>query len=191
MEVICDFDDFDETNHRLDLLHALHDVRVDFRCTLFAVPGRGSYDFWASVPDFCELAVHGWLHPSPHECEQWTADRMRQLLAEPVLDWFVNGFKAPGWQISDGCYEALLEAGYWVADQHYNDHRRPPGLRVHCEGDGDHWHGHIQNVCGNGLEERWDELVARVVAADSFQWVSEAVSVRDHADDPGTGVAAQ
>ena len=171
--LVVDFDDFHEANHRLDLLHRLKQERPDFRCTLFAIPGLGSDEFWASVPDWCELAVHGWLHPSPHECQDWTADRMRSLIAEKPAQ-FVDGFKAPGWQISDGCYEALLEAGWWLADQHYNDHRRPAGIRVHCEGDDDHWHGHIQNVCGNGLEERWDELVERIRCADSFEFVGEA-----------------
>jgi hypothetical protein len=88
---------------------------------------------------------------------------------------FVCGFKAPGWQISDGCYHALLGADWWLADQPYNDHRRPPGLRVHRLGDGDHWHGHIQDVEGNGLAERFPELLERVRAAEGFQFVSEVV----------------
>jgi hypothetical protein len=142
---------------------------------LFAVPGLGSDEFWESVPDWCELAVHGWVHPDPYECAEWSYDRMMTLLDEPILWWFTRGFKAPGWQISDGCYEALLERGWWVADQPYNDDRRPSGLRVHRLGDGDHWHGHIQNVCGNGLEETWDELVGRVREAESFELISEVV----------------
>lgn len=189
-QALCvDFDDFHESNHRLDLLQQLRTFNPAFRCTLFAVPALGTPGFWQSVPEWCELAVHGWLHPDPHECADWTADRMRELIAAKPPR-FVEGFKAPGWQISDGCYQALAEAGWWVADQHYNDQRRPAELRVHCEGDGDHWHGHIQNVCGNGLEERWDELVDRVRRAETFQLVREAVYLRPHTDDPGTNLDA-
>ena len=102
---------------------------------------------------------------------------MEQLLDEPIVQkHFVQGFKAPGWQISDGCYEVLLDRGWWVADQPYNDHRRPEGLRVHRLGDGDHWHGHIQNVCGNGLEETFPTVLDLVKNADSFQFISEAVA---------------
>lgn len=172
--MIIDFDDFHETNHRLDLLSELHAANPAFRCTLFAVPALGTPAFWASVPDWCELVVHGWLHPDPREAENWTYDQaIDVLLAAP--DGFVEGFKAPGWQISDGTYAALAELDWWVADQPYNDGRRPKGLRVHRLGDGDHWHGHIQNVCGNGLEETFPDLLDRVRRATSFELVSESV----------------
>jgi len=176
--VICDFDDFHETNHRYDLLHRLKDANPLFRCTLFAVPALGSDSFWASTPRWCELAVHGWLHPDPHECSEWPAVRMRQLLDERIVrEHFINGFKAPGWQISDGCYQVLKERGWWVADQHLEDHRRPPTIPTYFYEDGDdRWHGHIQDVCGNGLAERFDELLRRVRDATEFRYASEALS---------------
>lgn len=185
--MIVDFDDFRPGNHRLGLLHALHDANPAFRCTLFAIPANVDHFWWLdNVPEWCELAVHGWAHGDPPtdggECRDWTRERMEELigyvkLGEPRIPaWFVRGFKAPGWQISDGCYEALLEAGWWVADQPYNDDRRPRGLQTHRLGDGDHWHGHIQNVCGNGLEETFEELLERVRSAESFELVSEAVT---------------
>jgi hypothetical protein len=173
--LIVDFDDLCENEHRLDLLHALKAANPDFRCTLFAIPGLGSTRFWDSIPDWCELAVHGWMHPTPRECENWPYARMVQaILSKPAR--FARGFKAPGWQISDDCYDALMGAGWWVADHPENDERRPEGLRVHVLGEGDHWHGHIPNVCGNGIEETWDELLARVRDAESFELISEVVS---------------
>lgn len=188
--MIVDLDDFHETNHRLDLLHQLKDTNPLFRCTLFAVPGLGSDRFWESVPDWCELAVHGWLHPDPYECAGWTYERMQQAIDEKP-GRFVNGFKAPGWQISDGCYAALLDNGWWVADQHLEDGRRPRGLPVYFYEDGnDRWHGHIQDVCGNGLQERWGELVGRVAAATEFRVCSQAVGQRADPDDPRPGEAA-
>lgn len=141
---------------------------------MFAVPGLGSDAFWSDVPRWIELAVHGWLHPNAHECEHWTRERMEQLLDEPVVrKHFVNGFKAPGWQISDACYEVLEERGWWVADQHLEDNRRPPGLRTYFYEDGG-WHGHVQDVCGNGIEETWPQLEGVVKHATQFQFCSEA-----------------
>lgn len=176
--MIVDLDDFHETNHQYELLHALKAANPLFKCTLFAVPGLGSHGFWATVPDWCELAVHGYLHPTPYECANWTKERMLELMGYEVCErFFVKGFKAPGWQISDGCFEALAERGWWIADQHLEDHRRPAGLRTYFYEDGeDRWHGHVQNVCGNGLEETWDELLGRVAAATEFRFCSEALA---------------
>jgi peptidoglycan/xylan/chitin deacetylase (PgdA/CDA1 family) len=172
--LIVDFDDFQQSEHRLDLLDLLHDANPAFRCTLFAIPANSDPLFWAQVPEWCELAIHGWAHPHPREAEHWSYEQALDVLLS-VPGRFVEGFKAPGWQISNGTYRALLELDYWVADQPYNDSRRPDGLRVHRLGDGDHWHGHIPDVCGNGIRETWPTLLERVRQADSFQLVSEVV----------------
>lgn len=178
--MLCDFDDFCEDENRLDLLHELHDINRAFRCTLFAIPGRGSAEFWDGVPDWCELAMHGWLHPHPREAKHWTYEQTLDVLqARPPR--FVNGFKAPGWQVSDGTYQALMEQGWWIADHWENDGRRPAGMRSHViqpsyRTNGDHWHGHIGNVCGNGIEETFDELADRVRESGSFQWMSEVIA---------------
>lgn len=174
--MIVDFDDFWPGNERTDLLLQLKAANPLFKATLFAAPGLANDSFWEAVPGWLELAVHGWTHPTPLECANWSKLRMQKCLAATPA-CFVDGFKAPGWQISDGCYEALLERGWWVADQPYNDERRPTGLRVHRLDDGDHWHGHIQDVCGNGLQETFPELLERVKAATEFQFISEVVAL--------------
>ena len=175
--MIFDWDDFHEHNHKYDRLWELKRLRPDFRCTVFAVPGLGSDRFWAAVPDWIELAVHGWEHPDPYECAAWSRERMEQLLDEPVVQrYFVRGFKAPGWQISDGCYAVLRDRGYWVGDYPENNRRRPAGIYAHVVGGFDHWHGHIQDVCDNGLEETWPQLVDCVRNASSFEFVSEKVA---------------
>ena len=76
--MIFDWDDFSEHNNRLDLLQRLRFHNPAFRCTLFAVPGQGSDAFWESVPEWCELAVHGWDHPSPTECSNWPRWKKRR-----------------------------------------------------------------------------------------------------------------
>lgn len=170
--MIFDWDDYHETNHRLDLLMELKDLNPEFRCTVFAVPALGSDMFWENTPEWIELAVHGWLHPHPREAQNWSYPEMNTYMSR-VHPRFVNGFKAPGWQISDGSYEWLLDHGWWVADQTYNNERRP-AIPVYLLGDGS-WHGHIQNDCGNGLEETYEQVTGLVASADSFQFVSEVV----------------
>ena len=172
--MIFDTDDLYEGNDRMDLLLLLKAAHPDFRMTAFCVPAKGSDDYWNSLPDWIECVGHGWAHPDPREAEHWSYEQsMDVLLSLPVR--FVDGWKSPGWQISDGTYQALVELGWWCADQHYNDHRRPAGLRYHCEGDGPHVHTHVNNVCGNGLEESFPALLARVRNARSFQLISEVV----------------
>lgn len=178
--MIFDTDDFHETNHRLDLLERLKDANPAFKMTVFAVPAYCPESFLNSLPDWIEVAMHGWDHggrdcSNANEAQDWTYEQAMDVLVA-ASGRFVDGFKAPGWQISDGTYLALEELGWWVADQHYNDHRRPAGIRVHCEGDGDHVHTHVQNVCGNGLAETFPMLLDLVAAAESFQWISEVVN---------------
>jgi hypothetical protein len=183
-----DWDDAWPGHDALPRLHQLRELRPDFRCTLFAVPGRCDPGWCARLPDWIELAVHGWLHESNYECIAWTHDDMERCLDQPIVRrYFVNGFKAPGWQISDACYEVLMERGWWVADQHLEDGRRPGGMRVYFyEGGG--WHGHIDNVCGNGIEETWNEVLSRVRSAEEFRVCGEAARVYPHTDDSRAGV---
>ena len=176
--MIFDFDDLQPGNDRLDLLTALHDANPRFRCTAFAVPGRGNDDYWGSLPEWIELAMHGWLHPDPYECLRWTADRMREAIASRPVS-FVCGWKSPGWQTSRGVYEAVRDAGWWIADQHLADGVRPRGMRVYFHEDDpvNRWHGHIGwNGSGNDLAENFDAVLERVTAAESFELVSDAVT---------------
>ena len=177
--MIFDWDDMHDTNHRLDLLNALKTVNPAFRATVFAVPGLCSDGFLESLPDWLEVVPHGWEHggpecADPREAENWSYDQTVDVLLS-VHPRFVQGWKSPGWQVSDGTYRALLELEWWCADHPDNDGRRPDGLRVHVLGGPDHWHGHIQDVCGNGLAETWAELLPTVANAESFELVSEMV----------------
>lgn len=163
---VVDFDDFHDGNAELDRLFMLRGryqaaAAGGFRATLFAPVGLLSDGLGrgirATVP-FLDLVPHGYLHETPRECEDWTYDESCTYL-DAIPDYFTHGFKAPGWQISDGMYRALLERGWWVADQTYNDHRRPPELRAYLIDEPRKRHHHIQNDCGNGLEESLDELM--------------------------------
>jgi hypothetical protein len=173
---VFDWDDAYPGHDAYDRLKKLRLLRPDFKTTLFAIPGRCNREWCDSLPDWIELAVHGWMHDSNYECAQWTHAQMEACLdTQIVRDYFVRGFKAPGWQISDACYQVLAERSWWVADQHLEDLRRPTGLRAYFYEDGN-WHGHIDNVCGNGIEETWGRLCETVIVATRFSFASEEAS---------------
>jgi len=165
--LIIDFDDFSDDNNRLDLLNELKCLNSKFKCTIFAIPSKTSID----IPDWIEVGVHGWSHHSNYECSEWSYSECLEVL-NTVGDRYSKLFKAPGWQISDGCYSALKEKDYIVADKEYNRSRRPKGLKTYELGNNS-WHGHIQNVCGNGLEERFEELKDIVRSTSEFKFISE------------------
>lgn len=180
--MIFDTDDLYPGHDRLDLLQQLKDANPLFRMTTFAIPALCPDEYVDGLPEWIEVVPHGWRHGDPPtdggECRNWDRTDMGLVIAwieEGATPRWQRGFKAPGWIISDGCYEALDEAGWWVADQSYNDQRRPESLAVHREGDGDHVHTHVQNVCGNGLEETFPQLLERVRSAESFDLISEVV----------------
>lgn len=178
-----DWDDAYTGHDALDRFHYLKDLRADFKCTLFAIPGYCTPEWCEAMPEWVELAVHGWRHTSNYECSNWGRQDLATVLSSPtVARYFAPGFKAPGWQISDACYAELADRGWWVADQHLEDGRRPP-MRVYFYEDGG-WHGHIDNVCGNGIEETWETVVGLVVDAAEFRFCGEAARQYPHPDDP-------
>lgn len=180
--MIVDLDDAHDENFDLPRLYELKAANPLFKLTVFAIPAKCSDAWLRLLPDWIEVWAHGWKHDTAIEAQHWTYAQTVMMMQAVLFGGrgskyrFVCGFKAPGWQISDATYQALGDYGWMVADQPYNDHRRPEGLRTHRLGDGDHWHGHVQAYEGNGLEEAFPELLERVKAATEFQFVSEAVT---------------
>lgn len=175
---VFDWDDHHPGNDAMPWMLKLKEINPAFKATLFSVPAWGSVTYWESHPDWIELVPHGWWHPHAHECEHWDRGRMEEYIQDDlVLAMGTRGFKAPGWQISNDTYEVLLEQGWWVADQHLEDLRRPIDLPVYLYEDGENWHGHVQNVCGNGLGETWDQVRDLVERTTEFLFASEAVKV--------------
>lgn len=166
----------------MDLLLELKAANPLFRMTAFCVQGRGSDEYWDSLPDWIELAGHGHVHSSPREAETWTYEQtMEVLLAKPQA--FKKGWKSPGWQVSDGTYMALMDMDFWIADHWGNNYRRPEGIMAHviseaagAGADPEHLHLHVDDVCGNGIAESFSGVLSRVTAARSFSLISESVS---------------
>lgn len=204
-----DFDDFGANHIISDMcrswdcrkeLDALHYANPDFKATLFAIPGEMTPELirWCNHNhSWIELAFHGFFHTSNYECEKLGYEDFGVLmnewkdLVDPEWGSFVKGFKAPGWQISDGAYQWLKVNGWWVADQAYNNDRRPKELPAYVNNNGiftanlpsnteDHevieaWHGHTWNCVGNGIEETFDHVKGLVEKATEFKFVSEVL----------------
>jgi len=162
--IIVDLDDFCEDNNALDMLFQLRAAVPNFKVNLFTIPGRCTMEFLNEVRklDWIDMIPHGYKHPHSRECQHWTYQQSIEY-----LDWveqfgLTHGYKSPGWQTSDGLFQALAERGYWVADQAYNNERRPPELRAYILDQPWKIHGHIGHMGGhnaNALELIYGDLL--------------------------------
>ena len=205
MSLVVDFDDFG-ANHVIseqtqshdcrDALDKLHYANNNFKVTLFAIPGEMTKELadWCKANEgWVQLALHGFYHRDNWECASMTYEEFDGLVKEfqPMIDtYFVKGFKAPGWQISDDIYRWLLEHGWWVADQSYNNQRRLKELKAYVNSNGqfgiwqgdyqfsteEAWHGHTWDCVGNGIYETYPLLEAKVKATESFKFISEVLA---------------
>ena len=159
-------------------LEKLKEINPKFKVTLFTIPAKTTIDMLTWVEDneyWVEIVQHGWDHHSNFECSNWTYEEASLALHRAAPYFKVKGFKAPGWQISDATLQALKDYGYWVADQRYNDDRRPEGLPVFFTGIND-YHGHTWDCnCNNGIHEDWDNISYRVKTGSNFKFISEVV----------------
>jgi hypothetical protein len=199
--IVFDSDDFG-CNHEIsdmcqshdcrDILEELHKINPAFKATLFAIPGEMTTELinWAVFNShWIELAVHGFYHSSNYECEKINYDEFDELMNSMpfIQDFFVKGFKA--WQISDDALRWLKDHGWWVADQPYNNDRRPKDLPSYCimgnEGKVLHndresstvfaSHHHTWNCMGNGVYEQFDYIVDLIKDKPDFKFVSELI----------------
>ena len=69
-------------------------------------------------------------------------------------------------------YQALKERGYWIAEHHANKSKVPEGLRMYLLDGTERIHGHIQNVCGNGLIEK---LTTYQSLQGNFRFIREII----------------
>lgn len=174
-----------------DKLDEFHYHNPNFKATLFAIPGEMTAELmgWCKANNsWIELAVHGWYHTSNYECEKMTYKEMddNYEFFKPMLEYgFVKGFKAPGWQISDEIYQWLNDHDWWVADQSYNNERRPKDLKAYINSSGvfqttndypDDFKGlhyHTWDCVGNGVYELSDQIKSDIANETEFAFISE------------------
>lgn len=196
-DVIFDSDDFamqPERNCMRELLF-LKNKFPKFKITLFSIPRYGNYQqdqffkYVNTTYNWIELAMHGWRHDSNFECVEWSYNQARiHMQYLNTHKYFINGFKAPGWQISRDTYKACLDNGIWVADHKIsaytepgvsNSERRPEGLKVY---EIDHpWmvHTHTWNCVNNGLPEmidKWEKEGYPFDKDTDFHFINEVIN---------------
>lgn len=166
-----------------DQLDKFHMANPNFKATLFAIPGEMTPELlhWCfNNSSWVELAYHGFWHSSNYECEKMTYEEFDtymtafEYMMNGVVKHFVKGFKAPGWQISDDIYRWLKDHDWWVADQAYNNDRRPKDLPVYIIGDNS-MHHHTWDCVGNGVYELEESILERIKDETDFRFVSEMV----------------
>lgn len=140
-----DLDDFCEENTDWKLLTDLKKWIPNIKFNLFTIPGLCSDSFLKEMRkvEWIQMIPHGYSHDSSRECEKWSYYRTMDWLIALEHGGWIRGWKSPGWQISEGTYKALLDRNWWVADQEYNNDRRPKNLRAYLLDSSNKIHGHI------------------------------------------------
>ena len=180
---IVDFDDLCDDYDPLPLLQTLKESDEHFKATLFAIPMRCSAALlrrYREHRDWIELAMHGWWHTTG-ETLSWTAEEAATKMKAAAELGMVGGFKAPKWIISEPCYAAARELGWWVADHKRNRFRpQRPGDRIYItdlrlrSSSERRLHGHTRNVTGNGIEEAFP-LFHLPSGQFTYKFISEVV----------------
>lgn len=177
-----------------DQLLKLRNVNPAFKATLFAIPGEMTIELlnWTvNNSDWIQLAWHGFFHGSNYECEKMTYDefdiQMRYFWSYNFDKFFVDVFRAPGWQISNDVLRWLHDHEWIICDQNYNDERRPAYMNAYVNYDGhfkvlpkignpkdiEAYHGHVWDVGWNGIYEDFDKVQGLVAEAKEFKFIKE------------------
>jgi hypothetical protein len=157
---ICylDFDDFSESNNRLDWLWILKKEFPNFKVNLFAIPDQMPIDFrhYILSLDWIQLCIHGKSHINNEDIGE-------TFLVMAPAERYAKVYRAPFWQLSDTMYERLTKLGYKIMI-HPDDPRE--GIKYNWNiKDSPHpldilyGHGHVQDVCENGLVESFDNIL--------------------------------
>jgi len=153
-----DFDDFSETNNRLDWLWMLKNEFPYFKVNLFTIPGECSVPFLDYIKEikWIQLCVHGYNH----EHDEDVSERALKMLKDFEYSMV---YRAPFWQLSDKMYKRLKKLGYKIMlhpddprqgiKYNWNIKNSPPSLN-NLRG-----HGHIQDTQGNGLIEAFGNIL--------------------------------
>jgi len=144
-DFIVDCDDFCDENSDWPLILKLKSAVPNLKLNLFTIPGKCSWLFIEEMRriEWINLIPHGHIHSTSRECENWSYEVASFHLKSLEKEGWIRGFKAPGWQTSDGLFRALADRGWWVAAQEYDRERIPPELRVYYLDSPYKIHGHI------------------------------------------------
>ena len=194
MKIAIELDDFSPRCSNFGLLEQMREHFPGFKITLFTVAWeirwgeqtpitlekfRPFSKATASSSDWLEVAVHGLTHASMEFAEKsYDEARKRVIIAEKMFANqripFAKIFKAPFWEISHEAERALTDLGYKVVKDGYFDWNMADefpkfkGDKIHVA------HGHVQETCGNGLEQVYPRLM-KLPPKTTFHFLSEVL----------------
>lgn len=202
--LVLEFDDFhwQAPENCLALVKRYIEIEPSIKISLFTVPclrGHPLFDdkqWCKDVASLCEkgnleIVRHGYLH-SPLEYEHCQYDYAINslLLGDKIIEAagipVVKVFRGPYWGLNEPTVRALNELGYTHLYNHrdhtsvgrmfkgrvvfynWNLGEKAPDFRLLVG------HGHTHNVCGNGIEETFDRVLATVrELSPTFLFASE------------------
>jgi hypothetical protein len=159
-QVYLDFDDFSESNNRLDWFWMLKKEFPNFKVNLFTITKDCSISFLEYIKDldWVQLCIHGTKHLNNEEVSEKDLTDLTS-----VELGFTKIYRAPFWQLSDVMYERLKKLGFKIMlhpddlregiKYNWNIKNSPPPLDIL------YGHGHIQDVCENGLVESFSNIM--------------------------------
>lgn len=181
-KIAVEMDDFSPRNSSLNLLEEIKEHYPSFQATLFLVPWEIRFgeptpitqeEFlpWVNAvkknQDWLQIGLHGLTHlPEEFGSLGYLASKQRIETAEKMLQnrgiRYEKIFKAPCWSISEEAERACADLGFKVVkDGYYNWNLKDEFPKELAEsGVPIIAHGHIQNVCGNGLEESMGRILS-------------------------------
>lgn len=164
-----DLDDFCEDNEDWLLVRALKERVPALKLNLFTIVGRCTdvyiKDTREEFGDWIRLYPHGYMHNTSRECQNWPYDVANNYLAQLERTGWPKVWKSPGWMTSQDLMQCLADRNWIIADQEYNNDRRPAGLKVYLldspwkiHGHIGHWGEGVHNA--NSLEYLFDTIAA-------------------------------
>jgi len=188
-------------NHGLVYLEEMADHFPNFKVTLFTVPWEVRYckNIQDSAPitldkfkpfveavnkaDWIEVALHGLTHAPSEFAELSYEGALKRLTVgqkmfqNAGIKNFTKIFKAPQWELSKEAKQAALDAGFKVVEDGYynwnlsNDEPNADAKEPIIA------HGHIQDVCDNGLEETMHRIL-KLSPDTEFMFLSEVLNAQ-------------
>lgn len=202
MKIALEFDDFSPRNSSFGILEEIKDHYPNFKVTMFTVPWEVRFGEQTPItePKFApwvnavkesaswlEIALHGMSHAPMEFAEVSEEEAAKRMIIG--MKMFENReiplamiFKAPQWALNPGVVRAANSLGLDVVHDHYYNWnladecpftkeqiKNDPGVIIA--------HGHVQKVCGNGLEEVAHRIM-QIPPETEFIFLSEALKYK-------------
>lgn len=181
LRIAVEYDDFSPYNTQFSSLEKMREHYPQFKVTMFTVPWETRFGQQTAITlpeyaafvkackeseDWLELALHGLTH-APMEFAEVSQEEAfkRVMIGKKMFDnrglKLVPIFKAPFWALSKEGKLGVESAGFKVVEDKYYNWNLADDFPQEAADRGDVIiaHGHVQDVCENGLAETLPKLM--------------------------------